>query len=185
MRKLHVILYASGSALLLLGIALALLITPGEPAADAPFLERYLTEYFDGTLVLIFVWGGGLILANALYLIFARRAARECSLGTSLLSMGTSFCVGVGMYCAFTLVMCIRFSTRSYRHPIAIPAAFSVGTCALIGGILLACFYVKRRRGQGMVGFMMDVWSGLVFTLPCFFSCAWLHDILSAYLRTL
>lgn len=183
MRRLHAILYAMGSALLLLGLALVILVSPGETAEGSSALSRHLTGDFERFWLLAFLCSGGLILGNAPYLIFRRVAHRGCSIQTSLYALGISACVGVGLYSLFSFVMCHVMSSPA-RHPVAYPMSVAVGVLSLIGAITLICLYVRERRGWWRAaGGAMDAWCVLSHVLPCFFACAFLHDVISDCLR--
>ena len=183
MKRLHAVLYAMGSVLLLLGVLLAILVRPGETVEGPCVFSRHLTGNFERFLVLAFLCSGGLILGNAPYLIFGRASRNDCSIQTSLCSLGISACVGVGLYCLFSFVMCHVMSSPA-RHPVAYPMSVAVGVLSLIGAITLVCLYVRERRGWWRAaGGTMDAWCVLSHVLPCFFACAFLHDVISDWLR--
>ncbi len=181
MKKFHLLAFLTGCLLALIG---ALLFWPSMAAREASSTTLPLLGTFAGLYYVMLVGGAALILGNTPYLIFGRRTSRECTMATSLSAVGMAACVGVGVYCVYTFVTCVLFSSSNYRHPIAIPASFSVGVGALVAFILLTCLYFKRRWRRGVVGLIMDVWSGLVVIVPCFLACLWLHGMISASLRT-
>lgn len=180
MKKFHLIVLIVGVVLAVIGASLFFAngINPIHPSFTKPALSDFRILYY-----VLLLGGAALVLGNAPYVIFGRRTSRECTMATSLSAVGMGGCVGLGLYCVFTFVTYVLFSSSNYRHPIAIPASFCVGVCALIAFVVLICFYFKRRWKRGFVGFVMDVWSGLLVILPCFLACLWLHNMVSSVLR--
>ena len=180
MRKFHLIVWIVACVLAVTGVVLFLVggIHPLHPSFPQPALSDFRILYY-----VLLLGGVALMLGNAPYVIFGRRTLRECTMATSLSAVSMGGCVGLGLYCVYTFVTCSLFSSSTSRHPIAIPASFCMGVCALAAFVVLICFYFKRRWKRGFVGFVMDVWSGLVVIAPCFLACCWLHNMVSQLLR--
>ncbi len=180
MKKFHLIALSMGCVLAVTGVLLFIMggIHPLHPSFPKPALSDFRILYY-----VLLLGGVALVLGNAPYVIFDRRTFRECTMSTSLSAVGMGGCVGLGLYCVYTFVTCVLFSSSHYRHPIAISASVFVGVCALAAFVALICFYFKRWWKRGLVGLVMDVWSGLVVIVPCFLACLWLHNMVSSFLR--
>ena len=136
--------------------------------ADAPTYEFLILHSMNGLPLCLMTFGIALIFSALFCLIFTKTLKANCSIKTTIISLGLS-CVGaMGLVCVFTWFVIVAFNETA-RYPIAYPVSIILGFVSFIAFLLLAALYLKERRKNWAVkGLIIDVLTSVIY-LPSFF----------------
>lgn len=128
-------------------------------------------QFAFGSLPFCLMMLGASLSISALFcLIFPRIVVENCTLKTSLISLGLSSVSALGLVCFFTWYSIVAFHEMS-KHPISYPVSMILGAVCFIVFVALAVLYFKSRKICWSVkGFVIDVLFGILYSAAFFFA---------------
>ena len=125
------------------------------------------------------VFGGVTAICGMLGWIFHKKATKWLSLPTSLLAVGISIVVSLGIHSGISLLSCFFLSNPS-RHPIRFPGSACLAMVCFAGFVALMDAYFKvRSKKKSIPGVVLDVLLGLIYCLPFYFVWVATDNIIS------
>ena len=136
--------------------------------ADTPTYEFVVFRILNGWPFVTILFGSALIVSALFCLIFSKTVKNNCSIKTTVLSLGLSAVGAAGLVCAFLWFTIISFGEMS-KHPIEYPVSVLLGIISFLGFIVLIALYLKiRKTNWSIKGFIIDVLTSIIY-LPTFF----------------
>ncbi len=136
--------------------------------ADTPTYEFVVFRILNGWPVVTILFGSALIISALFCLIFSKTVKNNCSIKTTVLSLGLSAVGAAGLVCAFLWFTIVSFGEMS-KHPIEYPVSVLLGIISFLGFIVLIALYLKiRKTNWSIKGFIIDVLTSIIY-LPTFF----------------
>ena len=134
--------------------------------ADGPTAIFITSRIFFRTFVgILLTLGIPLVLVSLFCLIFPNFVQKNFSVKTTALALGISATGSLGVICFLEALAIVAFSSPK-KHPIAYPASIAAGLLALVLFLILFALYCKAREGEvKIVGIILDVFTGGIFTL--------------------
>ena len=136
--------------------------------ADTPTYEFVVFRILNGWPFVTILFGSALIVSALFCLIFSKTVKNNCSIKTTVLSLGLSAVGAAGLVCAFLWFSIVSFGEMS-KHPIEYPVSVLLGIISFLGFIVLIALYLKiRKTNWSIKGFIIDVLTSIIY-LPTFF----------------
>ena len=136
--------------------------------ADTPTYEFVVFRIMNGWPFVTILFGSALIVSALFCLIFSKTVKNNCSIKTTVLSLGLSAVGAAGLVCAFLWLTIVSFGEMS-KHPIEYPVSVLLGIISFLGFIVLIALYLKiRKTNWSIKGFIIDVLTSIIY-LPTFF----------------
>ena len=123
------------------------------------------------------------ILCGIFYLIFTKFVKQNCTLKTSVTTLGISVSLCLGMYCFFAFIICYYDGTPA-RNPIAHSASIVFGILSFVAFVGLSILYVfLRKKKMSVKGIIIEFLLTVIYVIPFFLTFSCIHEILSDLIR--
>ena len=147
--------------------------------ADTPTYEFVVFRILNGWPFVTILFGSALIISALFCLIFSKTVKNNCSVKTTVLSLGLSAVGAAGLVCAFLWFTIVSFGEMS-KHPIEYPVSVLLGIISFLGFIVLIALYLKiRKTNWSIKGFIIDVLTSIIYLPTFFFAFSYLYNTLS------
>ena len=147
--------------------------------ADTPTYEFVVFRILNGWTFVIILFGITLIISALFCLIFSKTVKNNCSIKTTVLSLGLSAVGALGLVCVFLWLSIVSFGEMS-KHPIEYPVSVLLGIISFFGFIVLIAIYLKTRKTNWSIkGFIIDVLTSIIYLPTFFFAFSYLYNTLS------
>jgi len=147
--------------------------------ADTPTYEFVVFRILNGWPFVTILFGSALIVSALFCLIFSKTVKNNCSIKTTVLSLGLSAVGALGLVCAFLWLSIVSFGEMS-KHPIEYPVSVLLGIISFFGFIVLIALYLKTRKTNWSIkGFIIDVLTSIIYLPTFFFAFSYLYNTLS------
>lgn len=146
--------------------------------ADGP-TNIYLTfNLMRGEGLCAIILGITLIVSSLFCLVFSKTVKNNCSIKTSVLSLGLSAVGAAGLVSFFLWFAIVAFGEMS-KYPIEYPLSIILGILCFIVFIALIAIYIKvRKTSWSIKGFIIDVLTSIVCLPAFFFIFSQLYELL-------
>lgn len=133
----------------------------------------------QGWPLCLLLFGVCFIVSALLGLLFVKTIKTNCSIKTSIVSLGLSAVGSLAIVCVFVWYTIVAFHEVS-KHPFAYPLSVSLGILCLIACIALIAMYCKFRRGCWSIkGFVMDAFTCVLYLPAFFYTFSYLYEMMS------
>ena len=138
---------------------------------------------YSGLPTVLILFGVSIIICSIFCLIFIKSISNECSVKTSIVSIGISAVISLEIYCILAYISCF-FLTSPDRHPIRYPASIIVAGICLIAYVLLLWLYFRHRKSNmSASGVIIDIAFTAMYIVPMFLAYAFIHNTISSFLN--
>ena len=146
---------------------------------DTPTYEFVILTLMNGWPFVVILFGITLIVSALFCLIFSKTVKNNCSIKTSVSSLGLSAVGAVGLACAFIWFSVVSFGEMS-KHPISYPFSIILGLISLFVFIILIVMYLKfRKKSWSIKGFCIDIITSIIYLPSFFYAFSYLYNTLS------
>ncbi len=129
---------------------------------------RAFGNSFDGLLSVLATVGITLIITALFCLVLKKTVTRHCTVKTSLVSVSLSLTGDLGIICFFIWMSMAAFGEFS-QHPIMYPFSVCVGMLSLMLFLALIAVYLYiRRKRPSVIGFVIDVFTAIIYMPAAF-----------------
>ena len=147
-------------------------------------MDRYtlsmIRRSLNEAIPVSFLFGVAIFLSGIFSLIFAGTVQKSCTFKTSIVSLGLSASISLGVYGLFSLMLC-SFDSTPARHPIRHPASIMICAIALGAAAILFVEYCHQRLEKtSFKGILIDIGFSILYLIP-FFS---LYGVLDQFLKS-
>lgn len=147
--------------------------------ADTPTYEFVVFHIMNGWPFIAILFGITLIVSSLFCLVFSKTVKNNCSIKTSVLSVGLSAVGAAGLVCAFLWFLIVSFGEMS-KHPIEYPVSILLGiVCFFAFVVLIALYFEARKINWSIKGFCIDILTSVIFLPTFFFAFSYLYNTLS------
>lgn len=177
-----------GVLLLIVGIAAPALYlktyTSGNGTAgiiggsDMPTYDFVDHMIMHGWPVSLRSFAAALILTALFCLILRKTVQSSCCIQTTLVALSLSVVGAMGLTCFLNWWAIAAFNEIS-RYPIEYQCSILIGlTCFLIFIVLIALYLAVRKKHWSVKGFIIDIFTSIIY-VPAFFFCfSFLHSVM-------
>lgn len=147
--------------------------------ADTPTYRFIVFQRMYGLPFIAILFGVTVVITALFCLIFPNTVKNNCSIKTTVLSMGISVVGALGLVCAFVWFSIVTFGKMS-KFPIEYPASVLLGVLCFFAFIVLIVLYFKlRKTNLSIWGIIIDVVTSIVYLPVFFFAFSCLHGIIA------
>ena len=134
-----------------------------------PWYLAYHFKHIGNLAEFCLIFGGSMTAVWGLAgLLMPEQISGKCNIKTSVMALGISAVLGLGLYCANLFFSCYFLSDPS-EHPIRLPASGILGIVCLLGLMGLVYLYKKlREKNVSKEGTVLDMMLILSY-FPVFF----------------
>ena len=122
--------------------------------------------------------GVALILTALFCFAFTKTARTVCGLATSAISLSLSAVGGAGLYC---ILVCLETAVfdDAHKYPITYPTSAILVIFCLVAFVALTALYLKiRQKHRSIKGFVIDIFTSVIYLPAVFFACSLLHKLI-------
>lgn len=153
--------------------------------ADTPTYKFILFQSMHGWPFCLMLFGACLIVSALFCLIFTKTIKTNCSIKTSIISLGLSAVAALAILCVFTWYTIVVFHEIS-KHPVSYPFSVNLGILCCVVFVVLIVLYCKFRRVCWSIkGFVIDAFTSVIYLPAFFFTFSYLYKILSWFKENL
>ena len=147
--------------------------------ADIPTYQFVVMRVMNGWPFCLMLFGISFVITALFCLIFSKTVKSNCTLRTSAISIVLSAVGAMGMVCVILWFTIVSFHKMS-QHPITYPTSILLGLlCFLIFFILIALYFKFRKSCWSVKGFVVDIFTSIIYLPTFFFAFSYLYEILS------
>jgi hypothetical protein len=146
--------------------------------AGAPTYMYVTFNLFWGLPLVFILLGLSMAVSAGFCLLFKNTIKTYCSVKTSAISIGLSAIGALGLACAFIWLSIVSFGEVS-RHPVEYPITIFLGIVSFFVFVALIALYLKLRKMNWSVkGFVIDIFTSLIYLPTFFFAISFLYNAL-------
>lgn len=154
------------------------LIGAAETGAELNLYSMFYRGLIDDWPFCLLTLGVALTVTSLFCLIFNKSVENNCNIKTSAISLGISAIGALGILCFLIWLSIVAFNDIS-SSPIAYSLSKALGIASFALFVILLVFYfVERRKHWSLKGFIIDIFTSVLYLPTFFFAIYYLCEIL-------
>ncbi len=154
------------------------LIGAAETGTELNLYSMFYRGLVDDWPFCLLTLGVALTVTALFCLIFTKTVKNNCNIKTSAISLGISAVGALGILCFLIWFSIVAFNDIS-SSPITYPFSIAVGLAGFTAFVaLFLLYYTERKKHRSVKGFIIDVFTSILYLPTFFFAIYYLYELL-------